>query len=184
MLCATQKPVQHAQPLRRAQLPEFSAAPASQKDTTHLVSGKSDCPSFNEQTESDSIEQPAPAETAASASMGITESFSAEFNEIDDEDLIALAKEVEADMATPKVAKPESMPEPAAKQTAKLVTPPTAKPATKQAPDQTLMPAPMQKRKKGRTLPWEDYGVIGPSTQALMLELVQQAEAEMTKVNK
>ena len=182
MLCATQKPVQHAQLLRGAQLPEISPAPASQKDTIRLLSGKSKHSSFNEQAELGSTKQPVSTETMAPVSMGVTESFSAEFNEIDDEDLIALAEEVEADMATPKVTQLELIPEPAAKPTMKRVTRPTAEPvAAKQASDQTLAPGPMPKRKKGRTLPWEDYGVIGPSTQALMLELVQQAEAEMKK---
>ncbi|KAH0845733.1 hypothetical protein FOPE_11736 [Fonsecaea pedrosoi] len=123
-------------------------------------------------------------------SKALSESFNSVFNEIEDEDLIALVQEVEAEIDTPK---PTPTPLTAAGKTA-LMGPPLA-PGPK-APEATLKPRSpdteikMQKpelpwaRPKGkRRLPWDlprdDFIDLGPSTQALTLELLEQAEAKM-----
>ncbi|OAL34852.1 hypothetical protein AYO20_05812 [Fonsecaea nubica] len=123
-------------------------------------------------------------------SKSLSESFNSVFNEIEDEDLIALVQEVEAEIDTPKQT---PTPLTRAGKTA-LMGPPLA-PGPK-APETTrksqsldteikLQKSELQSaRLKGkRRLPWDlprdDFVDLGPSTQALTLELLEQAEAKM-----
>ncbi|KIX00888.1 uncharacterized protein Z518_09953 [Rhinocladiella mackenziei CBS 650.93] len=150
MLYATQKPMQET--CRTGQENAAKQRPQVLTPQTHgfASSEKSAYSSSKEQT----CEVNLLAEKAASEAKSLTtsDSFSSVFNEIEDEDLIALAEEIEAGMASapkPKITAPNSPPK--------------------------------QERKGRRRLPWElpwdDFDAPGPSTQALMLELVEEAEA-------
>ncbi|EXJ73580.1 uncharacterized protein A1O5_03341 [Cladophialophora psammophila CBS 110553] len=123
-------------------------------------------------------------------SRGLSESFNSVFNEIEDEDLIALAEEVEAEMATPK--QTATIPS-APKKTIQMAPPPLRSKApeglhksqtdAKNKSQKPELPSPRPKGK--RRLPWDlprdDFIDLGPSTQALTLELLEQAEAKMKK---
>ncbi|KIW89312.1 uncharacterized protein Z519_10165 [Cladophialophora bantiana CBS 173.52] len=123
-------------------------------------------------------------------SKGLSESFNSVFNEIEDEDLIALAEVVEAEMATPKqTATIASAP----KKTIQMAPPPLRSKAQEglhksqtDAKNKTQKPELPSPRPKGkRRLPWDlprdDFIDLGPSTQALTLELLEEAEAKMRK---
>ncbi|KIY03058.1 uncharacterized protein Z520_01524 [Fonsecaea multimorphosa CBS 102226] len=130
------------------------------------------------------------SEFTAPASKKLSESFNSVFNEIEDEDFIALAEEVEAEIATPK--QTPTMPS-VAKKTAPMAPPPVL---PSRALEKTRKPPalgvenkiqkiemPPRKLKGKRRLPWDlprdDFIDLGPSTQALTLELLQQAEANV-----
>ncbi|OQV08635.1 hypothetical protein CLAIMM_12876 [Cladophialophora immunda] len=123
-------------------------------------------------------------------SKGLSESFNSVFNEIEDEDFIALAQEVEAEMTMSKQTPPILS---AAKKTAPMAPPPLlpSKPRKetykRQSPGANIKiqkpESPRLQPKGKRRLPWDlprdDFMDLGPSTQALTLELLEQAEANM-----
>lgn len=176
----------------------------------------------------------------ATESKGLIESFTSVFNEIDDDDLIALVEEVEADISTPKTEIPKNRTDMALPQNKTPPPPPNTdkrrhRPSEVSSrveahPPVTAMPPPppppparpslgsrrlrnsvpppppprigplttntgqtiQQKPRSRKILPWNDpskkhhyatpadeFGAPGPSTQALMVELVEQVEAQI-----
>jgi hypothetical protein len=181
MLCATQKPVPLQgdctthNTVRRADHPLLCREPHDDARSKYNVptaavtseeGPATTCSSHLKQDLSNSIYRTKNAPRAQAAadnerrpappmSQGPSESFSAVFDEIEEDDLIALAEKVEADIAASQ----------ALSQGTEILTTPSPRPE----------PKPKTQR---RTLPWDDFGAgPGSSTQALMLELVEKAEA-------
>ncbi|OAP65332.1 hypothetical protein AYL99_01304 [Fonsecaea erecta] len=172
MLCATQKSLPD-EPLTR----ENSPATASLGGTPVPDSPRHKA-------------SPSPARTILAQesrtplSKGLSESFNSVFNEIEDDDLIALAQEVEAEMATP-IPTP-TIPLIARNMASMAPPPPPRSKALSPLAAQNKMQKPELPRsrlKEKRRLPWnlprDDFIDLGPSTQALTLELLEQAEANM-----
>lgn len=150
MLCSTQKPVADA----ALSLTQGTGSPHPTPEPPRCASARFEVAKANT-SENLTVKSTLPA------AKGPSESFSAFFNEIDDEDLIALAEKVESDLASSAMA-----------------------PAPNPTPSGGKMKLPISEKQKPpkirRRLPWDDeFAAPGPSTQALMLELVEQVEAEM-----
>ncbi|KAI1609108.1 hypothetical protein EDD37DRAFT_612406 [Exophiala viscosa] len=235
-----------------------------------------ECPSPPRQAEVSTITTNKHQDTMPLTSKGLSESFSSVFNEIDDDELIALAEKVEASMPSPSPAAPVAVAtpkppkqsaEPSRKATVRAALPqppprlsmpppkrsgqvserttsmtssehispsteatpqPTSEvpfsrtnpkplprasmpprttrssmppPQTKSLPSKAQPPSPVLKQPPSpvlkqpanrRTLPWkipsndyyDEFDVPGPSTQAIMVELAEEAEARIQKVYK
>ncbi|EXJ89917.1 hypothetical protein A1O3_02984 [Capronia epimyces CBS 606.96] len=174
MLCGTQKPGHDLETTKWV----HSGTPP-QTVCTGATPVASISPPLKEHAQPTRNKPESPIEPMAPMPITVHESFSAVFNEIEDEDLIALAEELEADLAAPS--KPTAT-------TASPTQQPQSKPISKSIPVPVPVPKPRtgriltdneSKRRTGSPSPWEEFGAPGPSTQALMLELVEQAEAEM-----
>ncbi|EXJ60030.1 hypothetical protein A1O7_04179 [Cladophialophora yegresii CBS 114405] len=93
MLCATQEPILVAPSTRPG---ETLTSPTSAADTRI-------CPSPEESSRAEPVTKNSRTTQATNESTKeLSESFNSEFNEIDDEDLLALVEEVEAEQATTK----------------------------------------------------------------------------------
>ncbi|KEF62324.1 uncharacterized protein A1O9_00296 [Exophiala aquamarina CBS 119918] len=101
----------------------------------------------------------------------LIESFSAFFNEIDESELIAFAEQVEASMGN-------------SPQVCSLSTKAIEEHSPAVSKQSNFRPAvieskPPYVKSRKRRMPWDDIDGPGPSTQAAMLELLEQAEAQM-----
>ncbi|KAJ9611179.1 hypothetical protein H2200_004362 [Cladophialophora chaetospira] len=90
LLCATQKPAEESAPMC-GNSPSTGSALSASTET---------CPKPETNHESQAVFLS--TEAVASIPHGLSESFNSVFNEFEDEDLIALAEEVEASIGTPK----------------------------------------------------------------------------------
>lgn len=147
----------------------LSADSAREARITKTSGASASANSMGSQEQSRSDPNP-PVEALDSKAPTVYESFSAVFNEIEEKDLIALAEEVEA--STPAPSDPGITPKSAtAKSPLRLRTQPVP------ISNRKILSSEESKRKKGRDHLWGDFGAPGPATQAVMLELVVEAEA-------